>query len=60
MKMFKKWSRNTTLIVGDLILYDIKDRRLRKEEFQKGTERSKLKTSPELQSMIRPIVSSHC
>ena len=45
-----KWDRNTTLIVGDSRI---------KEEFQKGVERSKLKTSVVLRSMTCTITSSH-
>ena len=49
-----KWDRNTTLIVGDSMLPGLK-----KEKFQKGMERSKLKTSLELRSMTCTITSSH-
>ena len=49
-----KWDRNTTLIVGDSMLSGLK-----KEKFQKGIERSKLKTSLELRSMTCTITSSH-
>ena len=41
----QKWSRNTTLIVGDSMLYDTEERRV--PNF-KGIERSKLNTSLEL------------
>ena len=49
-----KWDRNTTLIVGDSMLSGTD-----KEEFQKGIDRSKLKTFLVLRSMTCTITSSH-
>ena len=49
----KKWSRNTTLIVGESMLSGIDE-----EEFLKEIEGPKLKTFLELRSITCTIISS--
>ena len=52
-KKLQKWSRNTSLIVGDSMLSDIEERRISKRD-------RKLKAFLELQSITCTIISSYC